>query len=172
MLYVIYYIPNIYLVTGSLYLLTIVIQFLLLLTLASNNHKSNVFFYEFVLMVLNYNTMLNSWYTTLWFHISKHFKMSMMINLGVICHQMMILLNYWLYSSHILFHTSVQFSCSVVSDSVTPWIVASQASLSIINSRSSLKLVSIESVMPSSHLILCCPLLLLPPIPPRLWLIF
>ena len=48
---------------------------------------------------------------------------------------------------------------------VTPWIAASQASLSITNSRSSLKLVSIESVMPSSHLILCHPLLLLPPIP-------
>ena len=42
----------------------------------------------------------------------------------------------------------------------------SQASLSITNSRSSLRLTSIESVMPSSHLILCCPLLLLPPIPP------
>ena len=48
----------------------------------------------------------------------------------------------------------------------TPWIAAHQASLSITNSRSSLKLTSIESVMPSSHLILCCPLLLLPPIPP------
>ena len=48
---------------------------------------------------------------------------------------------------------------------VTPWIVASQASLSIINSQSSLKLMSIESVIPSSHLILCRPLLLLPPIP-------
>ena len=48
----------------------------------------------------------------------------------------------------------------------TPWIAACQASLSIINSRSSLKLMSIESVMPSSHLILCHPLLLLPPIPP------
>ena len=47
----------------------------------------------------------------------------------------------------------------------TPWIAAWQASLSITNSRSSLKLMSIESVMPSSHLILCCPLLLLPPIP-------
>ena len=42
------------------------------------------------------------------------------------------------------------------------------ASLSITNSRSSLKLTSIESVMPSSHLILCCPLLLLPPIPPSI----
>ena len=51
---------------------------------------------------------------------------------------------------------------------VTPWIAAHQASLSITNSRSSLKLTSIESVMPSSHLILCHPLLLLPPIPPNI----
>ena len=50
----------------------------------------------------------------------------------------------------------------------TPWIAAHQASLSITNSRSSLKLTSIESVMPSSYLILCCPLLLLPPIPPSI----
>ena len=48
-----------------------------------------------------------------------------------------------------------------------PWIAARQASLSIANSQSSLRLTSIRSVMPSSHLILCCPLLLLPPIPPR-----
>ena len=51
---------------------------------------------------------------------------------------------------------------------VTPWITALQASLSITNYRSSLRLTSIESVMPSSHLILCRPLLLLPPIPPIL----
>ena len=50
----------------------------------------------------------------------------------------------------------------------TPWIISRQASLSIANSRSSLKLMSIESVMPSSHLILCRPLLLLPPIPPSI----
>ena len=50
----------------------------------------------------------------------------------------------------------------------TPWITARQASLSITNSRSSLRLMSIESVMPSSHLILCHPLLLLPPIPPSI----
>jgi len=50
----------------------------------------------------------------------------------------------------------------------TPWISARQASLSVTNSRSSLRLMSIESVMPSSHLILCCPLLLLPPIPPSI----
>ena len=51
----------------------------------------------------------------------------------------------------------------------TPWITARQASLSITNSWSSLKLMSIESVMPSSHLIFCRPLLLLPPIPPSIW---
>ena len=51
---------------------------------------------------------------------------------------------------------------------VTPWITARQASLSISNSWSSLKLTSIESVMPSSHFILCHPLLLLPPIPPSI----
>ena len=55
----------------------------------------------------------------------------------------------------------VQFSRSVVSDSLTPWTAACQASLSITNSWSLLKLMSIESVMPSNHLILCCPLLLL-----------
>ena len=64
--------------------------------------------------------------------------------------------------------SSVQFSCSVVSNSVTPWIAARQACLSITNSQSSLKLSSIESMMPSSHLILCRPLLLLPPIPPSI----
>ena len=47
----------------------------------------------------------------------------------------------------------------------TPWIAACQASLSITNYQSSLRLTSIESVMPSSHLILCCSLILLPPIP-------
>ena len=56
--------------------------------------------------------------------------------------------------------TSVQFNLSVVSDSAIPWTAARQASLSITNSRSLLKFMSIESVMPSSHFILCCPLLL------------
>ena len=51
---------------------------------------------------------------------------------------------------------------------VTPWIAARQACLSITNSQSSLKLTSIKSMMPSSHLILCRPLLLLPPIPPNI----
>ena len=63
--------------------------------------------------------------------------------------------------------SSVQlFSCVWLF--VTPWIAACQASLSIINSQRLLKLMSIESVMPSSHCILCCPLLLLPPIPPSI----
>ena len=64
--------------------------------------------------------------------------------------------------------SSVQFSRSVVSDSATPRIAARQASLSITNSWSSLRLTSIELVMPSSHLILGRPLLLLPPIPPSI----
>ena len=55
-----------------------------------------------------------------------------------------------------------------MSDSATPRIAACQASLSITNSESLLKLMSIEWVMPSSHLILCHPLLLLPPIPPSI----
>ena len=63
--------------------------------------------------------------------------------------------------------SSVQ-SLSCVRLLATPWISARQASLSITNSRSSLKLTSIESVMLSSHLILCHPLLLLPPIPPNI----
>ena len=59
---------------------------------------------------------------------------------------------------------SLLFSCSVVSDSATPWTAARQASLSFTISLSLLKLMSSESVMPSSHLILCRPLLLLPSI--------
>ena len=63
--------------------------------------------------------------------------------------------------------SSVQ-SLSRVRLFVTPWTAAHQASLSITNSRSSLKLMSIESVMPSNHLILCHPLLLLPSIFPSI----
>ena len=63
--------------------------------------------------------------------------------------------------------SSVQ-SLSRVRLFVTPWITAHQASLSITNSWNSLRLTSIESVMPSSHLILRRPLLLLPPIPPSI----
>ena len=73
---------------------------------------------------------------------------------------------------YVTHYNPVQFS-SVQSLSrvrlfATPWITARQASLSITNSQSPPKLMSIESVMPSSHLILCRPLLLLPLIPPSI----
>ena len=61
-----------------------------------------------------------------------------------------------------------EFSRSVMSDCATPWTAALQASLSITNSQSLLKLMYIESVMPSNHLILCCPLLFLPSIFPSI----
>ena len=64
--------------------------------------------------------------------------------------------------------SSVQFSRSVVSDSAAPWTAASQASLSFTNFWSLLKFMCIESVMPSYHLILCCPLFLLPSIFPSI----
>ena len=60
------------------------------------------------------------------------------------------------------------FSHSVMSNSATPWTAARQASLSITNSMSLLKLMSIESVIPSNHLILCHPLLLPPSIFPSI----
>ena len=69
---------------------------------------------------------------------------------------------------YVLFQFSSVQSLSHVRLFATPWIPARQASLSITNSRSSLRLTSIESVMPSSHLILCRPLSLLPPIPPSI----
>ena len=82
-------------------------------------------------------------------------------------------------TNSVCWYPFLQFSCLVVSiPSVqllshvrlfaTPWITAGQASLSITNSRSSLKLMSIKSVMPSSHLILCRPRLPLLPIPPSI----
>jgi len=72
-----------------------------------------------------------------------------------------------LRSWHLTPFSSVQ-SLSHLQLFATPWTTARQASLSITNSWSSPKPISIESVMPSSHLILCRPLLLLPPIPPSI----
>ena len=69
---------------------------------------------------------------------------------------------------HVLVQFSSVQSLSRVQLFVIPWIAACQASLSITNSQSLLKLMSIQSVMPSSHLILCRPFLLLPPIPPSI----
>ena len=65
--------------------------------------------------------------------------------------------------------SSIQFSHSVMSNFfATPWTAACQASQSITNSQSLLKLMSIKSVMPYNHLILCYPLLLLPSISPSI----
>ena len=69
---------------------------------------------------------------------------------------------------HILTTVVSQFSRSVVSDSAAPWNAARPASLSITNYQSLLKLKSIESVMPSNHLIFCRPLFLLPSIFPSI----
>ena len=81
------------------------------------------------------------------------------------------ILGVYSHSKYLLFagsqFSSVQ-SLSRVQLFETPWIAACQASLSITNSRSSLRLTSIESMMPSSHLILSHHLLLLPPIPPSI----
>ena len=77
---------------------------------------------------------------------------------------------YSVFNKYLLSLCSVQFS-SVAQSCLTlcdPRTAACQASLSITNSRSLLKLMSIKSVMPSSHLILCCPLLLLSLIPPSI----
>ena len=73
----------------------------------------------------------------------------------------------WCLAYNMWSFNSVQ-SLSRVRLFATPWIAARQASLSITNSRSSLRLTSIESVMISSHLILCHPLLLLSPMPPSI----
>ena len=77
--------------------------------------------------------------------------------------------NVWNVSQEYQF-SSVQ-SLSRVRLFATPWIAARQASLFLTISQSSLKLMSIKSVMPSNHLILCCPLFLLPPIPPIIWVL-
>ena len=76
------------------------------------------------------------------------------------------LLGYWilhlfLYVTSVAIHTAAVQSLSPVQLSVTPWTAACHASLSFTISQSLLKLMSIELVMPSNHLILCCPLLLL-----------
>ena len=84
---------------------------------------------------------------------------------GAVRHLKQVVKSAWLLQ---LYQIRSDQSLSRVQLFATPWIAARQASLSITNSRSSLRLTSIESVMPSSHLILCHPLLLLPLIPPSI----
>ena len=77
----------------------------------------------------------------------------------------MLILLIW---TNINYYLSVQFSCSVMSDSASPWTAARQVSLSITNSQSLFKLMSIELMMPSNHLILYHPLLFPPSIFPSI----
>ena len=80
-----------------------------------------------------------------------------------------IIVNFYFMSLGFTRLSSIQFSSlSRVRLFVTPWTSAHQASLSITNCQGQPKAMSIQSVMPSNHVILCCPLLLLPSIPPRI----
>ena len=94
------------------------------------------------------------------------------INLGTVLETQEKWMRLKRFSTFLIFQHYVPFSSvqslSCVRLFATPWIAARQASLSITISWSSLKLTSIELVMPSSHLILCRPLFLLPPIPPSI----
>ena len=95
-------------------------------------------------------------HTGLWKHLQHNGAISPLLS-------NMYILNFMTF---ILFSSVQSFSC--VQLFVIPWIAAHQASLSITNSQSLPKLMFIKSVMPSSHLILCCPLLVLPPTPPSI----
>ena len=150
--YTIYYISMTYFTTGSLYFFTPFIRFahcppphLSKPTSYSLSIRKSLDFFSSWVFVFSVSLLPSQKTLQLW-----HFWPP----------------NVW---SKPLWH-SVHFSsvCSVLSDSATPWIAARQASLSITNSRSSPKLMCTKSVMPSSHLILCHPLLLLPLIPPSI----
>ena len=106
-------------------------------------------------------------------------------NPALLFYHLLVLLPFGLYPTgvfgncaHVQQHLPYLFTLSSVQSLsrvrlfATPWIAARQASLSITNSWSSLRFTFIESVMPSSHLILCRPLLLLPPIPPSIKVCF
>ena len=112
--------------------------------------ESNIFPYLWILHCLRPNTLLS-------FHLLKLLSLPYTSKL------------FFFFLLNICGFSSIQFnsvqSLSRVRLFATPWIAARQASLSITNSQSLPKLMSIESVMPSSHLILCHPLLLLPPNP-------
>ena len=99
---------------------------------------------------VHWNTIYNSWYVE-----ATYMSMNRWMNKEAVVH------------IHNGIFSSVQ-SLSRVRLFATPWIPTCQPSLSITYSQSSLKLTSIKSVMPSSHLIFCRPLLLLPPIPPNI----
>ena len=108
-----------------------------------------------------------TWNVLTYHNLNADFVVSMWFLLKIL------LLTYFFKETLQMFHNIIKTISSVqllsrVQLSATPWIAAYQASLSITNSRSLLKLTSIESMMPSSHLTLCRPLLLLPPILPSI----
>ena len=104
---------------------------------------------------------IQDWFPLGWTGSCGYFCLKKPLNQDWLQHRMII---FFLFSFQF---SSVQ-SLTCVRLFATLWIAACQASLSITNSRSSLRRTSIESVMPSSHLILCRPLVLLPPIPPSM----
>ena len=114
---------------------------------------------------MSYSSLSNSLPKSIWLIdiIPKLFA-QWMNDFNVIFYRMFF---HMLNSNSFYLFSSVQ-SLSHVRLFATPWIAALQASLSITNSQSSLRLTSIKSVLPSSHLILCCPLPLLPAIPPSI----
>ena len=117
-------------------------------------------------------TFINKLFWVLRFEFPDYLKQSTQLHTGfLIVRKLPLYMFYQLTICSIVSPMSVSQSVQSLSRVrlfTTPWIAARQASLSITNSRSSPKLLSIESVMPSSHLILCHPFLLLPPIPPSI----
>ena len=106
-----------------------------------------------------------------WLHLPLYYLISVKLHSKTSCKSCLYSINnFCLRILFFVFLTQIRSdqSLSRVRLFATPWIAALQASLSITNSRSSLRLTSIKSVMPSSHLILCHPLLLLLPIPPSI----
>ena len=110
--------------------------------------------YKFPFFILFFLSLLSSFYSNN-FNVCKNFK-----NNFSFCKNKVVCIHWKSIRS--------DQSLSRVRLFATPWIAARQASLSITNSQRSLRLTSIESVLPSSHLILCRPLLLLPSIPPSI----
>ena len=102
-----------------------------------------------------------------WDSISYNLHISYTFNYFYITYKNLVQCKYNIVAIYIYQFSSVQ-SLSHVQLFATPWTATRQASLSITNSRSLPKLMSIELVMPSSHLILCRPLLFLPSIPPSI----
>ena len=129
------------------------------------------------LFILNVVTCLRSlfiagWYSVVWLNHSLFIHSPVVGHLGCFQFWVFWIKLLWILPRSLCGHMySVQFSSvsrSRVRRFATPWTTAHQASLSTTNSWSLPKLMSIESVMPSNHLIICCPLLLLPSIFPSI----